>query len=536
MSVGIKQNPQSGHFKSDLFAKKPSILKSHQLNGGDFFIFPKARFDFFLGCVNIWLMNTVNKNLILPGNPRYQPKEMTPIFGYDNLYKKVAEVEIAALKTLGEIGVIPREEMETLTESVIEEILAISTTEVDKIEREITHHDIRAWVRKAQDILDKKLVKWVHIPLTSYDVIDTGRILQFKEAYQTALKPSIKKVVMILSRLTANFSDQIQIGRTHGQHALPITVGFWLATILNRFVYNWEQIDLHCNNLSGKISGAVGAHNAQIGLGFTNIFGDKNFEERLLTKLNLKPAKISTQILPPEPLASFLFSCTMMSATLAQFGRDSRHLMRNEIAEVAESFEKGQVGSSTMAHKRNPFKFENLEGMWLRTKNEFGKVLDTLISEHQRDLVGSSVARDFPIILINLQEQLNTLLKENKDGIAFLERIVVDREACQNNFEKNSHLILAEPLYIALQMAGYEDDAHELVNRKLVPIAKQENISLIEVLIREAENDINLQTTIENIPRELQELLKRPDRYIGDAREKALEIIGHANNILNKIN
>ncbi len=481
-------------------------------------------------------MNAHSKNLMLPGNPRYQPKEMIPIFGYDNLYKKVAEVEIATLKILGEIGVIPKGELDNLKESIVEEILAITTTEVDKIEREITHHDIRAWVKKTQAIIDKKLVKWVHIPLTSYDVIDTGRILQFREAYQSALKPSIKKVIDILSKLVTNFSDQIQIGRTHGQHALPITVGFWLATILNRFVYNWEQIDLYCNNLSGKISGAVGAHNAQLGIGFADLCGDKSFEERLLDKLGIKPAKISTQILPPEPLAYFLFSCSMMSATLAQLGRDARHLMRSEIAEIAESFEKGQVGSSTMAHKRNPINFENLEGMWLRTKNEFGKVLDTLISEHQRDLVGSSVARDFPIILINLQQQLNTLLKENKEGVAFLERITIDKKACKNNFEKNSHLILAEPLYIILQMAGYENDAHELVNSKLVPIAKKEKISLIEVLEREAEDDIILQAVIKNIPSELHELLKSPNKYIGDAKEKALEIVEYANNILNKIN
>ncbi|HDY73462.1 MAG TPA: hypothetical protein ENH86_02755, partial [Candidatus Jorgensenbacteria bacterium] len=180
-------------------------------------------FTMLLCSAIILIMNAHSKNLMLPGNPRYQPKEMVPIFGYDNLYKKVAEVEIATLKILGEIGVIPKGELDNLKESIVEEILAISTTEVDKVEREITHHDIRAWVKKTQAIIDKKLVKWVHIPLTSYDVIDTGRILQFREAYQAALKPSIKKVIDILSKLVTNFSDQIQIGRTHGQHALPIT-------------------------------------------------------------------------------------------------------------------------------------------------------------------------------------------------------------------------------------------------------------------------------------------------------------------------
>ncbi|MDO9399064.1 MAG: lyase family protein [bacterium] len=477
-------------------------------------------------------MNTSNENLILPGNPRYQPREMTPIFGYDNLYKKVGEVELATLDTLHEIGIISDNDYKKLTPKKRQEILNIKTTEVDKTEREITHHDVRAWVRIAQEILDKKLAKWIHIPLTSYDVIDTARILQFKDAYQIALKPSLKKVVEIFCKLINNFSSQIQIGRTHGQHALPITVGFWLATILDRIINNWESIDFYSNNLSGKISGAVGAHNAQKGLGFSRLCGDNNFEEKLLLKLNLKPAKISTQILPPESLAYFLFSCAMMSATLAQFGRDARHLMRSEIAEVAESFGKNQVGSSTMAHKRNPINFENLEGMWLRTKNEFGKVFDTLISEHQRDLVGSSVARDFPIILINLQQQLNTLLKINNEGITFLERITINKEACQNNFIKSSHLILAEPLYIALQMAGYDGDAHELVNRELMSIAQEKNISLIEALELKSKNDKVLENCINSIPVEIKNLLNHPENYIGDAKEKSLEISNKAKRII----
>lgn len=471
-----------------------------------------------------------NLNLILPGNPRYQPKEMVPVFGYDNLYKKVALVEIATLETLAEIGIIPKEEIKKLDDRAREELLNITTTEVDKIEREITRHDIRAWVRRAQEILDKSISKWVHIPLTSYDVIDTARALQFREAYHSALKPALIKSTEIFASLVENFSGQIQIGRTHGQHALPVTVGFWLATILNRVIYNWERMDFYCENLVGKISGAVGAHNAQIGLQF-----GETFEEKVLKKLGLKPAKISTQILPPEPLGYFLFSCIGLSATLGQFGRDSRHLMRSEISEVMESFEKGQVGSSTMAHKRNPINFENLEGKWLRTKNEFGKLLDTLISEHQRDLSGSSVARDYPIILINLQHQLNTLLRKNKDGIAFLERLSVNKEACQQNFSKNADVILAEPLYIALQMAGYKGDAHELVNRQLVPEAKKSNKALVDVLEKLMKKDENLNSVAGNIPREIWELLKQPKNYIGDAKEKALEIANYAKATLNKL-
>ena len=122
------------------------------------------------------------QNLTLPGNPRYQPRQMMPVFGYDNLYRKVAAVEIATLKTLHEIKVIPDDDFLDLLPEIEAQLLAIPTTEVDKIERQITHHDIRAWVRLAQSIIGHKLARWVHIPLTSYDSIDTGRILQFREA------------------------------------------------------------------------------------------------------------------------------------------------------------------------------------------------------------------------------------------------------------------------------------------------------------------------------------------------------------------
>ncbi len=337
------------------------------------------------------------------------------------------------------------------------------------------------------------------------------------------------------SGLVENHCDKIQIGRTHGQHALPITVGFWLATILNRIVYNWERMDDCCDNLTGKISGAVGAHNAQLGLHFSSKKSRQSFERKLLGKLSLRPAPISTQILPPEPLGYFLFACVSLSASLGQFGRDTRHLMRSEIAEITESFEKGQVGSSTMAHKRNPINFESIEGMWLRTKNEFGKVLDTMISEHQRDLVGSAAARDYPIILINLQQQINTLLKKNPAGKTFLERLTVNERMCDLNFQKNAHVILAEPLYIALQMAGYDGDAHELVNHTLMPKAQKNNCSLIDVLTDLAKRDETLAGILSNIDPAICALLDNPKKYIGDAREKSLEIAAHARHIANTL-
>jgi adenylosuccinate lyase len=260
-------------------------------------------------------------------------------------------VELATLEALHENEVIPKSEYQSLTEKVKEELKKIRTSEIDQIEREVTKHDVRALVQKIKSLLNENLKRWVHIPLTSYDVIDTGRSLQFMQGYKIIRESVVQLMEQMMIKIE-EFADVPQIGRTHGQHALPITVGFWLATILNRLLFNLEKMDANAAGLVGKISGAVGAHNAQMGLNIER--PGKSFEEQVLEKLGLKPAPISTQILPPEPLSYFLFSVSMTSASLAQLGRDGRNLMRTEISEISEVFEKGQVGSSTMSTKEIP--------------------------------------------------------------------------------------------------------------------------------------------------------------------------------------
>lgn len=475
-------------------------------------------------------------NLMLPGNPRYQPKQLQGVFGYDNLFRKVADVEIAAMLTLSEIGVIPEEDIKGLTDEVIERLRSITTSEVDEVERKITHHDIRAWVRLAQEILPERLRRWVHVPLTSYDALDTARSLQFSEAYNRCIRPELYKVLDIFSSMTEEYADTIQIGRTHLKHALPITVGFWMASTLSRFLYNTKAIERASDDLVGKISGAVGAYNAQVGLGMANLPTGETFEERVLARLHLAPGDISTQILPPEPVAYLLHACCMLSASFGQFGRDCRQLMRDEVAEVQEEFEEGQVGSSTMAHKRNPINFENLEGTWLKNKNELGKVMDTLISDHQRDLVGSSVARDFPVIMVNLMLQINTLLRPNKQGVTFLQRIKIHSTNCRRNFDQSAHLVLAEPLYIALQMAGYEGDAHEVVNHKATPRAQVTGEPLIDALqkVAELERNETILAALANIPPQIVELLQNPENYTGWASAKARQIAKQADEFINR--
>jgi adenylosuccinate lyase len=468
-------------------------------------------------------------NLSLPGNPRYQPKELQVIFGYDWLYRPVAEIEIATLRVLAQIGVISAEDDQRLTAHVERELLNITTTEVDRVERtdteefgKKTQHDIRAWVRIAQSKVPVSLRRWIHVPLTSYDALDTARSLMFVRGHEV-VRSLTNRVIDCFVEQVRKYAAQPQIGRTHGQHALPITVGFWLASTLSRLLMSIQSANRAAQHLVGKISGAVGAYNAQVGLGIAERCGRLTFEQRVLAQLSLESAPISTQILPPEPLADYLFNCLKLSAALGQFGRDCRHLMRTEIGEVSEPFEQGQVGSSTMAHKRNPIHFENLEGTWLKNQVEFGKVLACMVSDHQRDLVGSSIVRDFPTIVVNLVLQLNTLLRES-DGKPFILRIAVDPEACRRNLEMQGDVILAEPMYIALQMAGYKGDAHELVNHKAMPRARAENVPLLEGLQMVINEDPDALDVWRNIPHSTIQMLNHPEKYVGAAQDKAIQV------------
>ena len=457
-------------------------------------------------------------NLAMPGNPRTQPKDLREFFGYDNIVPSYVQVQLASMHTLCEFGIIPVADMALLTLDVKQKLLELTTTKNDAIERSITQHDIRAVVHQIQEIVPEPLRRWVHVPMTSYDVIDTGRAYQYTRAHNMVVQPKLLPVLKLLCDHAETHRNTVQIGRTHGQHALPITFGFWIATIMNRLLYNMQAADGYANNLVGKIAGAVGAYNAQKGLGILEC-GGVRFENAVLARLGLKPADISTQIVPPEPLAYYLHSILMLSGAFGQFGRDGRNLMRTEIAELSEPFETGQVGSSTMAHKRNPINFENIEGTYFKNVGEFVKVMMTVISEHQRDLVGSTISRDFPTIVVNAVSQMDTLMRPNKAGVPFLARVKVNVDACRRNLEYSGDTILAEPLYLALQMHGYRGDAHKLINERAMKLIRP-GVSLVSAVEELTLEDAELAAAWQQIPGEMHAMFYSPATYIGTAAEQ----------------
>lgn len=463
--------------------------------------------------------------LELPGNPRYQPASLIPFLGYDNSARFLIEVEWALLEALADIGIIPKKEAKLLTDKLKQKLIRkITMTMVDERERNVTKHDIRALVQLMQELMPAPLRKWVHFSATSYDIIENARIIAYKKAFHEVTFPAIVSLIENLSGKAKEFASDLQIGRTHGQHALPITVGFWMATVLSRFMDVAEELKETEGKLVGKFSGAVGAYNAQVALKFDSLSQerfDMTFERLVLSKIGLEPSAISTQILPMNHLARFLHEHVLFSGSLAQFARDCRHLQRSEISEIAEAFDPKQVGSSTMAQKRNPITFENTEGIFEIVSIEYQKVFRCLISEHQRDLVGSSIMREFPGIVVLTQYQIERISK-------ILPKIAVDKEALAINFKKSEKLTMSELLYLTLQLYGYKGDAHELVNHTLVPKVQRSKLSLTNELVNLAGEDEEIADILSQIPKEMFDLLSSPDKYIGKAEIKTMEIVERA--------
>ncbi len=477
----------------------------------------------------------MEKNLQMAGDPRYQPLELTPYFGYDNLYRGPLEVELAGLDVFYDVDLIPAGDYALLTPDLRSQILHLTTTEIDRVEA-VLHHDVLAMLDRIKTILPEPLHLFLHIPFTSYDDLDTGRMLHFVRADREVVRPKGRKFIELIAGKCIETVDVLQMGRTHGQFAIPRNAGVWLARILYRFMYNFSLREAFCAALRGKIAGAIGCHNAEVAIDLPARCGAKTFEERVLEKLDLKAMPISSQIMIPEPLAYYLFTISMLSSTLGNFGRDCRHLMRSEIGEVGLTGDEG--GSSTMANKAgNPTKHENAEGMSDNVWIEFGRVQRTLISECDRDLVGSSIMRGFPAVLTYFVYQINNYLRlDKKTNKTFIERLLINRDACKRNFELARPTTTGELLYIALQLAGYPKNAHQLVNKVIAPMSRQSGGLLIDEAFNHARvtKDHELDEALQAIPDTTFDVLKNPEDYVGLSRELTLMVVDMASKFLNQ--
>jgi adenylosuccinate lyase len=398
-----------------------------------------------------------------------------------------------------------------LKQDLCDEIVAAASTVTAKEvydEEQKTKHDIRALVNVIRSRVSDEAKPFVHLGATSYDVVDTANALRYRDAVLNVIIPDMLKLERTLMALARREKDTLQIGRTHGQHAEPITFGFALAQYVNRWGSQLLKLKEANENLVGKFSGAVGAYNA------TSLLADdpEAFEQEVLALLKIKPATISTQIVPPEPMADFVHAVISSFSVLANFCDDMRHLQRSEIGEVMERVAAEQVGSSTMPHKRNPIGFESVKSLWKKFMPQTITMHLDQISEHQRDLTNSASQRYIQELLVAFDYCVRKLTKIS-------ERLEVDRERMQENFLCSGNNVIAEPLYILLSYYGHPD-AHEYVRRASFKAYKEK-----KSVKERVEEDPEIAEYLQKFTSEQREMVFNPEKYTGIAAEKAEKIV-----------
>ena len=457
--------------------------------------------------------------LFSPTDFRYNVEDLVPFLSEEAYVKYKARVEAALAMQLSRVGVCSK----TVAEEIANACRKVNAQEVYDEEARIKH-DIRALANVIRGRVSDRAKPYVHLTATSYDIVDTANSLRFKDAIKLVVLPDLVKLERALINVSTRYAKSVQVGRTHGQHAEPITFGFFLSYYVSRLGNRILKMQEATNNLVGKFAGAVGVYGP-----LSLVVDDpERFESDLLKSLGLKSSEVSTQIVQPEAFTDLIHSVISTFGVLANFSRDMRHLQRTEIDEVSEEFSSKQVGSSTMPQKRNPISFENLESLWKKFMPQMVTVYMDQVSEHQRDLTNSSSQRYLPELIVAFDYCVRRLTRTIWDETGKRPRIAINAMQMRRNLESSIDQMAAEPLYILLASAGHKD-AHEYV-RQLV----QESIDSRSSFRKMVKSDPKLKAYYEIIGEKMK-FVENPDLYIGLASRKTLAVAKRWEKILAKI-
>ncbi len=374
---------------------------------------------------------------------RYSRKEISKIWEMDSKFDYYLQVELAVCDAYAELGTIPKDAAQQ-----IRKCATFSIERIDEIEKEV-RHDVIAFLTCVNESLGD-LGRYVHIGMTSSDVIDTAFALQIKDSAAIILD-DLNKTISTLKNLAKQHKDTICIGRSHGIHAEIMTYGVKLCSwidILERqrqnFIHASEQIRI------GQISGPVGT--------YSNI--SPEVEKITCKNLGLKPAKISTQIIARDYHAYFMQSLALIASVIEQFATEIRHLQRTEVLELEEGFAKGQKGSSAMPHKKNPVLSENLCGLARVVRSNSIAALENIPLWHERDISHSSAERIiFPDSLILVDFMLDRFNN-------IMENIVVHKDNMLKNTNKFGGIVYSQKALLTLVEKGLtREDAYKIIQR-----------------------------------------------------------------------
>ncbi len=378
--------------------------------------------------------------------PRYTRLEMGRVWSEENKFRQWLEVELAASETLAELGEVPPGAARALRTHA-----GFRVDRILEIERQVKH-DVIAFTTAVAETMtaagQAEASRWLHYGLTSNDIVDTAQALQIKQA-SAIICGGLEELLEVLKRRALEFQHAVQIGRTHGVHAEPITFGLKVALWYDELRRNIRRFHAAAEDIrQGKISGAVGA--------FAHV--EPEAEERICARLGLLAAPISSQVLSRDRHAAYLAALALIAALCEKIALEVRHLQRTEVREAEEPFTTGQKGSSAMPHKRNPVTSEQICGLARVVRANLQAALENIALWHERDISHSSVER---VILPDSTILTDYLLAKTTwlvDGMC------VYPARMRRNLDATRGLVFSGQLLLDLAAAGMlREDAYRIV-------------------------------------------------------------------------
>jgi adenylosuccinate lyase len=377
---------------------------------------------------------------------RYTRPEMSRIWSEENKYRQWLEVELAAAEALAQTNDVPPEAARALRKHA-----SFNLQRIQEIEREVKHDVIAFTTAVAESLAaagEAPASRWLHYGLTSNDVVDTAQALMVRGASDLILR-GINDLAAVLKTRAFEFKDTVQIGRTHGIHAEPITFGLKLALWYDEVQRNLTRFSTAAEGMRvGKISGVVGTF-GHIG---------PQAEERICQRLGLRPAPIASQVISRDRHAHYIATLALVAATLEKIALEIRHLQRTEVREAEEPFAEGQKGSSAMPHKRNPVTCEQICGLARVVRANVQPAFENIALWHERDISHSSVER---IILPDTTSAVDYMLSRT---VWLISGLRVSAKRMQQNLELTRGLVFSGQLLLDLTAAGMlREEAYRLV-------------------------------------------------------------------------
>ncbi|MGY6694957.1 MAG: adenylosuccinate lyase [Roseinatronobacter sp.] len=383
--------------------------------------------------------------------PRYSRPEMVSVWSPETKFRIWFEIEAHACDAQAKIGVIPAESAAAVWKASDVEF---NVARIDEIEA-VTKHDVIAFLTHLAEIIGNDEARFVHQGMTSSDVLDTTLNIQLVRAADL-LMDDIKALLNALKRRAIEHKFTLRMGRSHGIHAEPTTMGLTFARFYAEMNRNLDRLKAARSEIAtGAISGAVGT--------FANI--DPSVEAHVCDRMGLTPEPISTQVIPRDRHAMFFATLGVIASSIENIAIEIRHMQRTEVLEAEEFFSKGQKGSSAMPHKRNPVLTENLTGLARLVRMAVIPAMENVALWHERDISHSSVERMIgPDATITLDFALARLT-------SVIENLVVYPDNMLSNMNKFRGLIHSQRVLLALTQAGVSrENAYSLVQRNAMKV------------------------------------------------------------------